>query len=183
MTKYELVRLRELVNAQIEKRGMINQYLDNPDVVGYLNLIGECTDKKDLENIREILIEILKDYKVRKTNGIYVCTQAYDEDNSAPILYYFIPEGCSSYDHKVYKDIESGEEIRTDFIYGPNMGAFERSHTVLNPYNVSYKDINIKENGYEDVRLDFFEESYKKGQNSAIQKVLSKYPRMGSREL
>ena len=178
MNKSELIKLNKLVKKEIKKIQLINQYLDNNAVLGYLNLIGECTDKKDLENIREILNEILKDFEVKESNEIYVCTKAYDQDSCSPIVYYTRPGDINTPDYKCYKDIESGEEISTDWIYGPNINEFEKRHTVLNPYNSKYNDKEINENGYEEVRLDFFEECYRNGQNQAIKKILSKYPRI-----
>ena len=181
MLKSELIRLRELVKAEIARREQINQALDNEEVLRYLGLVGQSTEKFDLNNIQDMLGNILKDFQVTQSNGIYVCTKAYDEDNSGPVLYYYLPEGSCGYDHKHYRDIETGKEVQTNWIYGPSISDFERSHIVLNPYNASYKDEKIRENGYEDVRLDFFAESFKHGQNSAVQYVLKKYPRIGER--
>ena len=179
MRKSELIKLRNLVNEEIEKRKKINQCLNSKDVLEYLNLIDGCTDKKDLNDIKDILKKLLKNYKVTDSNGIYVCTKAYDEDNCAPITYYYRP--TSNADHRCYKDIETEEEITTNWVYGPGINEFESSHIVLNPYNASYNDKEIKENGFEDVRLYYFEECYKHGQNEAFQKVLIKYPRIGTR--
>lgn len=178
MKKSELIKLRKLVKCEITKRQQINKYLNNSDVLGFLNLIGESTEKKDLENIREILVEILKDFEVKESNGIYVCTKAYDQDSRAPVIYYTKPDDKCNPDYKCYKDIESGEEVLSDWIYGPSINDFEKRHTVLNPYNTKYTDKEIKENGYEEVRLTFFEENYKNGQNQAIKKILNKYPRI-----
>ena len=178
MKKSELINLRKLVKNEITKRQQINQYLDNDAVLGYLKLIEGSTDKKELQNIREILIEILKEFEVKESNGIYVCTKAYDQDSRSPVIYYTKPGSIYKPEYKCYKDIESGEEILTDWIYGPNIDEFEKRHTVLNPYNSKYNDKEIKENGYEEVRLDFFEECYRDGQNQAIKKILNKYPRI-----
>ena len=178
MRKYELAQLRGQVNREIERRRKINQYLESRDVLEYIRLIGGSAEKKDLENIREMLLEILKNFPVKETNGIYVCTKAYDEDSHAPILYYQKPDGISQPEHKCYVDIESKQEIISS--WNNSIDSFERSHIVLNPYNASYYDKEIIDNGLEDVRLDFFEESYKHGQNSAVQMVLKKYPRIGS---
>jgi hypothetical protein len=180
MKKNELINLRRLVKAEIERRQRINQYLDNEVVLEYLRFIGEDTNKKNLENIRGMLKGILRNFEVKETNGIYVCTKAYDEDNSAPILYYCRPDSKYGAFYKSYVDIESREEVSTRTIYGPSISDFERSHIVLNPYNASYRDEKIEANGYEDVRLDFFEECYKSSQYEAVQKVLKKYPRIGS---
>lgn len=176
MKKSELIKLRNQVKAEITKRQKINGYLEKEDVIGYLNEIGESTDKRDLENIREMLVQILKNFSVKETNGIYVCVKAFDQDSHAPLTYYGKPNG--KWDYKSYMDIESKEQITTDWVYGPSIDSFERSHTVLNPYNAAYDDKTIDANGYEEVRLDFFEECYKHGQNSAVKLVLSKYPRI-----
>ena len=180
MKKSELISMRNQVNSEIEKRKRINEYLEKEDVIGYLNEIGECTDKRDLENIREMLINILENFPVKKTNGIYVCIKAFDRDSHSPVLYFNKPVDKYESDFKGYMDIESKEEIITDWVYGPSIDSFERSHIVLNPYNTQFNDRSIKANGYDEVRLDFFEECYKHGQNSAVKLVLSKYPRIGS---
>lgn len=178
MNKNEITKLRKQIHDEIEKRKKINQYLDNEVVQDYLKLIGESTDKKEVENIREILVNILRNFEVKNTNGIYVCTKAYDEDNSAPILYPRTPEGKGGVDCKCYMDIESKKEVVTNCVIGPSIYDFEKRNIVLNPYNAPYNDKKIVLNGFEEVRLDFFEECYKNGQYKAVQKVLSKYPRI-----
>ena len=180
MKKSELTQLRSLVNAEITRKKQINELLDKEDVIKYIKLIEGSTEKIDTDDIREILKEILKDFKVKETNGIYVCTAAFDEDSRAPVIYYQKPDNKYTPDKKKYKDIESGEEITTDWIYGPQIDQFERINTVLNPYNAAYNSKKIKENGFEEVQLYFYEESYRNGQYSAIKKVLKKYPRIGS---
>ena len=177
MNRSELIELKKLINAEIERRKKVNERLENPDVLEYLNLMNMSAKKLDTNNIREMLIEILKEFEVKKTNGIYVCTQAYDRDWHAPLVYYCEPNRKCLPDAKHYKDIESQEEI---IIAEYRIDEFERNHEVLNPYNAQYKDKDIKENGYEEVRFDFFEECYKHGQSKAIQKVLKKYPKIGS---
>ena len=178
MNKNEITKLRKQIHDEIEKRKKINHYLDNEVVQDYLKLIGESTDKKEVENIREILVNILRNFEVKNTNGIYVCTKAYDEDNSAPILYPRTPEGKGGVDCKCYMDIESKKEVVTNCVIGPSIYDFEKRNIVLNPYNAPYNDKKIVLNGFEEVRLDFFEECYKNGQYKAVQKVLSKYPRI-----
>lgn len=77
MKKSELIKLRNQVKAEIARRQRINEYLEKEDVIGYLNEIGESTDKRDLENIREMLLEILNNFSVKETNGIYVNKRSY----------------------------------------------------------------------------------------------------------
>ena len=178
MNKNEITRLRKQIHDEIDRRKKINHYLDNEAVIDCLKLIGQSTDKKALEDIRGMLVEILKDFEVKSTNGIFVCTKAYDEDSSAPILYPRTPEGKGGVDVKCYMDIESKKEIVTNFVYGPSIYEFEKRNIVLNPYNAPYNDKKIILNGFEEVRLDFFEECYKNGQYKAVQKILNKYPRI-----
>ena len=52
---------------------------------------------------------------------------------------------------------------------------FERNNIVLNPYNKS--DNN---NGYEEVRRDFFENTLKYGEEESKKLLLEKYPRLES---
>ena len=177
MNRSELIRLNKLIKSEIERRENVNKCLENPAVLEYLNLVGMSTEKLDTTNIREMLINILKDFEVKETNGIYVCTQAYDRDWHAPCVYYCEPDRTCLPDIKYYRDIETQEEIE---IKEYSIQDFERSHTVLNPYNAKYNDRNIRENGYEEVKYDFFEECHKHGQYKAVQKVLAKYPRIGS---
>ena len=177
MKKSELIVLNKLIKAEIARREGINRCLDNKDVLEYIRLAGISKDKLDTKNIREMLITILKSFEVTETNGIYVCTEAYDRDWHAPLVYYCEPDRKYPPETKQYRDIESKEEFTVDGYY---ISDFERSHTVLNPYNASREDKSIRDNGYEEVRLDFFEECHKNGQNRAVQKVLSKYPRIGS---
>lgn len=180
MKNMELTRLRRMVNDEIERRKKVNNCLDKDDVLEYLKLVKMSSKKLDVDDIRDILVNLLKEFKVTETNEIYVCTCAYDEDNAAPIKYYLNPN-TDNVDHKEYKNIESGKEITSNWCYGTSSNEFERTHTVLNPYNTSMNKNGIIENGYDEVRLDFFEESYKHGQYEAIQKILKKYPRIGAK--
>ena len=177
MNRSTLIKLNRLIKAEIERRKEVNKCLDTEEVLRYLNLTGGSTDKLDIEDIRDMLTTILKNFEVKETNGIYVCTKAYDIDWHAPLDYACEPDRKCLPDFKHYKDIESAEEIK---VQEYRILDFERSHTVLNPYNAKYDDKKIRNNGYEEVRLDFFEECHKHGQNSAVQKVFTKYPRIGS---
>ena len=168
MKKSELVKLRKLVKEEIEKRKELNNYLENESVIKYLEMIGESTDKRDLEDIRGMLVEILRNFRVTETNGIYVCVCAYDEDDYEPPLFYRFAGRDDAPECRLYKDIESREKIETSWRHGPTIDDFERNHIVLNSCRSTY----------EKIRMDFFEECYRKGQNKAVQMILKKYPRI-----
>lgn len=53
------------------------------------------------------------------------------------------------------------------------ISTFESERLVLNPYNTSKNS-----NGYDEVRLDFFETAIKDSQAKARKLVLSKYPKI-----
>lgn len=178
MKNSELTLLRKQVREEIEKRKALLELIKDESVKDLLEHFGIKEEMADISNIRGILNRIISNIKITETNEIYVCIKAYDEDSHAPCVYYVSPSVSDTPDVKCYKNIETGKEIKTSIIYGPTITEFERSHTVLNPYNAPYDDKTIKANGYNEVRLDFFEECYKNGQNKAVQKILKKYPRI-----
>ena len=178
MKKSELIKIRKQVKEEIEKRKLMLELIKDESVKDLLEHFGLTEEMIDISNVREILDNILANFKITETNGLFVCIKAYDEDYHAPCVYFTAPDSKYNPDIKSYKDIESGEVVTTSNIYGPTIIEFERSHTVFNPYNAAYDDKTIKENGYNEVRLDFFEESYRHGQNKAVQMILKKYPRI-----
>ena len=178
MKKSELIKFRKEVKKEIERRKVVLELLQNENVRSVLQYYGINEDSVDINNTREIIERMLWNFKVTETNGIYVCTQAYDEDEHAPVRYYMAPDGKYLPERKRYMDIESREEVVTSF-YGPSIMSFERSHIVLNPNNAPFDDDKIKANGFNEVRLDFFEGCYNNGQNEAVKMILKKYPRMG----
>ncbi len=183
MKRNELIELRELVKKEIERRERINTLLESDLVREYIELTNIPIYELDSENIREILNDILKDYKITKTNGIYVCTSAYYMDchiSYEDTEYYTQDVNINSEyaEHKTYRDIESGKVVRAiqkkEQNYArPLISVFENEEIVLNPYNTG-KDLN----GYYEVRMDFMEEAINKGQAQAKRLVLSKYKKM-----
>lgn len=181
MKKNELIKFKKLINNEIDRRKRINELLEHELVREYLKLTNIEKDNLSSENIKEILNLILKDFKVVSTNKIYVCTQAYYTD--CRICYQdtnwytknvSIDSKCA--ENKIYKDIESGLSIETtnnkdDILKRPLIDTFEKENIVLNPYNT-----HLNENGYEDVRLDFFENTFKYGQVKSKKMILKKYP-------
>lgn len=172
MKKSELVKLRKLIKAEIAKREEIIELLENENVREFSELIGFDKEEYDPNAIRTIVEEIIKGFAVVETNGIYVCIEALEYDKYRDE--YISPDSRYAY-KKIYKDIESREIMNPN-----NIDLFERSNIVLNPYNKAYDDISVRENGYGDVRLDFFQECYKNSQYEAVQMILKKYPKIGT---
>ncbi len=180
MKRNELLELRELVAKEIKRRERIKELLDNYFVKEYL--VMTKTKEVTLDtNIREVLDMLLANYSITKTNGIYVCTRSYNIDwrvcyEETNYYYQDTAINSKSAEHKTYVDIESGKSINaikesTDGRNKPIISAFEQEYIVLNPYNTSKND-----NGYNEVRLDFFETSLKDGQAKAKKMILAKYP-------
>ena len=191
MTKYELARLKKLLNEELQRRKRINELLELETTIELQQLLNLNLESYDMDNYtRSILELLLKSYKISKTNGIYVCTDAiYFIDAGYNHAEY---ESCSTRidseyaERKYYKDIESGlcikavDEKEFNDIDGlkkrPTIKNFEKSHIILNPYNENSR--MHEENGYNEVRLDFFEDCVKLGQPKALNRVLAKYPKL-----
>ena len=182
MRRNELIKLRNLVVQEKQRRERIKELLANPLIQEYLRITS--TEYKDLDesNITEILEQILSSFEITKTNGIYVCTSAYYIDCDIcyeETNYYSRNVNINSKyaEHRVYTDIESGQTIKghkEDDHYGrPLMRDFENENIILNPYNTSNN-----RNGYDEVKMNFFKTSIEKGQAKARKLILSKYPRL-----
>ena len=102
-----------------------------------------------------------------ETGKIYTsCSDDYvkNEFDNNNYSYYFPDKNesnitLSEFCHKFYNRFLTSE--------------LRKKYTILNPYNSSKN-----QNGYEEVRKDFFETAITKGQTSAKKLILSKYPLM-----
>ena len=102
-----------------------------------------------------------------ETGKIYTsCSDDYvkNEFDNNNYSYYFPDKNesnitLSEFCHKFYNHVLTSE--------------LRKKYTILNPYNSSKN-----QNGYEEVRKDFFETAITKGQTSAKKLILSKYPLM-----
>ena len=159
MKKNELIKYRKLVIDEYKRRQILNESVD----------------------LNEIINQALKEFKVTESNGIYVCTKAFYYDWHVCYqdleCYTVNVDIDSKYaERKIYCDIESGLIVKGSIEKGDYcqlITDFESNNIVLNPYN-SCKD----KNGYEEVRLDFFESILNRGQTQTKKKILSKYPRI-----
>ena len=183
MKRNELIELRELVNKEINRRERIKELLKNNLIQEYLKITNAKFEELDTNNLQEIINQILSTFTITKTNGIYVCIEAYYigcdicyEDTN----YYSrsVDINSSQAEFRIYTDIENGKIFKATSknenkrIYNyPLFNEFELNNTVLNPYNTS-----INNNGYNDVKYDFFETAIKDGQAKAKKLILSKYP-------
>lgn len=123
---------------------------------------------------------MLTEFKVKNSNGIYVCTNAYYFDcrvcyQDTECFIVDVNIDSKHAERKMYFDIETGNIIRAydDDYYSPLIEDFEKNNIVLNPYN-SGNNMN----GYEEVKMDFFEGILNNGQDKVKKMILSKYPRL-----
>lgn len=184
MTRKELIDLRNQLECEKNRRLRVNELLESEDVIEFLKLKGIDENKLDATNEWAILREILKNFTITSTNGIYVCTGTYCTDC------YITYEDTNWYtkeidfdskerEYRIYQDIEDGR-IKKAYFETPRHGRpvalamhFERDNIVLNPYNT-----NKGSNGYYEVREMFFTSAIKSGQSKAKKLVLSKFNRM-----
>lgn len=184
MTRKELIDLRNQLECEKNRRLRINELLQSKDVIEFLKLKGIDENLVDTTNEWAILREILKNFTITNTNGIYVCTGTYRIDCSICYeetnWYTEDVDFDSKYrEYRMYQDIEDGR-IKKAYFETPRHGRsvalamhFERDNIVLNPYNT-----NEGSNGYYDVREMFFTSAIKSGQAKAKKLVLSKFNRM-----
>jgi hypothetical protein len=183
MRRNELIRLRELVQEEIDKRKRNNELLENELIKEYLKINNIEPQLLDKDNIREIIKQILSNFPITKTNGIYICTAAWYSDcdicyEETSYTSRNVSINSSYAESKTYSDIELG-----NYIYAskegsqqfkiPSIKKFEENNLVLNPYNTS-----VNKNGFEEVQMLFFETALKDGQARGKRLVLAKYPRI-----
>lgn len=185
MKRNELIELRELVSNEIKRRERIKELLKNNLIQEYLRITNTKFEELDDSNIKEILEHILPTFTITKTNGIYVCTGAYyiDCDICYEETNYYtrnVDINSSNAKFRIYTDIENNkwqkavrdkeDKIRYNY---PFFNEFELNNIVLNPYNT-----NNDGNGYQEVRLEFFENALEYGQTKSKRKILEKYSRL-----
>ena len=139
MKKYELLKLRELLNKEISRRKRIKELLECDLVKEYLSITNTPWVNLDINDIRGILSDILLNYKVTSTNNIYVATRAYFLD--CTICYqetnYFrsnVPINSLEAENKIYKNIESESIVVASSLSDSNMtliSKFESENIVL----------------------------------------------------
>jgi inorganic pyrophosphatase/exopolyphosphatase len=183
LQRSELIKLRKLVKEELDKRERIKELLKSDLLSEYLSLTGEEKTSITNETLEDIIERVLKTFKITKTNGIYVCTSAYYVDckicyEDTEYYTYSVDIDNKFAEYKTYNDIENDRlitAVREKEYDRPLIKDFERNNIVLNPYN---KEAN--NNGYKEVRNEFFKNAIKYGEAKSKKLILSKYPRINN---
>lgn len=186
VNKYEYMKLKELYYKELEREKRINELLDEDLVKEYLTLNNLKYEEYDVDNKREILDKILENYIITKTNNLYVCIGEFYTDvviNYEETVYRETKTDFNSKhgEYRIYRDVENKKNIkkylRTDGLEYDNKDKmskyFEENNVVFNPFNSKNNN-----NGYEEVRYDFFINTIECGQAKSRKLLLKKYNRM-----
>ena len=156
------------------------------------------------ELLKNIEITETNSILVHTSNYMLECKMCYEETDYYRIT---VPFNDNRTEYQTFRNIETGkiytscsdDYVKNEFdnnnysYYFPNKNEsnitlsefchkfynrfltseLRKKYTILNPYNSSKN-----QNGYEEVRKDFFETAITKGQTSAKKLILSKYPLM-----
>ena len=183
MKRDELILLRNFVTKEQDRRKRINELLKNEKIIEYLKLSNMEPISFNSDDLKEIVEMIIKTMEFHKSNGIYVCTNAYDVRCSIcyeETDYYTssVPINSDA-EYKTYGDIETGKFIKArnenkeDRWVTNTTNEFENSNIVLNPTNSS-----VNMNNYNEVRLEFFLNAINLGQAKSKKLILEKYKRL-----
>lgn len=175
MKREELISIRNLLNMEVRRRERIKELLQDENVKEYLELTKTEASILDSEDVQDIIQDVLDEFTITESNGIYVCTSASVDDYE--IVYqdtnYYsreVPISSPNADHKIYFDIETDKPVRAS---KKDIQDFEKNNIVLNPH-----DTYINSNGYKEVKMDFISNAIKFGQARSKRMLLAKYPRI-----
>ena len=80
MKKSELIKLKNMYSQEIERLTKIKELLNEEKCKELIELSKMNTDEfKEIDKLK-VLNDILKNFKITETNGIYVCTGTYITD-------------------------------------------------------------------------------------------------------
>lgn len=207
MKKAELIKLKKLLQQEIDRRNRINNLLSNDLIQEFLLLNNLNINELQLDDKWLILKELLKKFQITESNGILVCTGSYLVDCS--ICYqetnYYTKEvefDNPYIEYQTFKDIETSK-INTAYTDKYIQSRLEEenkyySATKMTPSEFCHKrygrclvselmekyiilnpyNTSKNGNGFSEVQKDFFTTAIEKGQPKAKQLVLSKYPKM-----
>ena len=205
MNKTELVRLKRLLQKEVDRRNKINELLSSDLIQEFLSLNKLDITNFDTDDKWIILEELLKNFEITESNGILVCTGCYVTQCSIcyqETNYYSqkVPFDSKYTEYQIFEDIETSkiykayidsyiEKIFKDrYFYEEDMSLSEFCHKRYGRYLVSelkekYTLLNPYNsskngNGFKEVRKDFFITAIEKGQPKAKQLVLTKYPQI-----
>lgn len=188
MTSNDISYLKQKLEDERARIERLNNLLQDDTVKEYLKLKGIKEKSSYSFDEWKVISDVLKDYTVDSSNGIYVCTGSYLTECS--ICYQetnYYTQSCDFDDpyleYRTYMDIETGHFFKAYYrreyaaSYMRNrvtlIKDFEARTIVLNPFNTNKND-----NGFEIVRKEFFTTALEKGQEEAKRLVLEKYARM-----
>jgi len=207
MKKTELIKLKKILQQEIDRRNRINELLSNDLIQEFLSLNNLNINELQSDNKWFILRELLKEFQITESNGILVCIGNYITECS--ICYqetdYYAKEVSfdnQDIEYQTFEDIETSK-IHTAYTDKYIQGLFEEEnkyytrtkmtprefcHSRYGRYLVSelmdkYIILNPyssskNENGFKEVQKDFFTTAIEKGQPKAKQLVLDKYQQM-----
>jgi len=204
MKKTELIKLKRLLQKEIERRTRINTLLQNRFIEEFLALTNQTSEELPTNDHWQILEELLKDFQITESNNILVITGNYKTEAT---IYYQeteyditeVPLDSPQIEYQLFKDIETNqvykaysdqyiqrvieEEIR--YFHKKDISLSEFCHTkyghgLTSELKEKYTLLNPyssseNQNGFKEVQKDFFTTALKKGQPKAKQLVLTKY--------
>ena len=186
MKKSELINLRKMYVSELDRLNRIKELLNEETCKELINLSKLNVDEyKSIDNLK-VLIDVLNKIKITQTNDIQVCTGTFITD--CDICYQdttwytkAVPFDADYAEYRCYSDIENNHTIRAytkpEFLrsYNPQIitSEFESKHIVLNPYNSNEND-----NGFNEVKNEFFMNCIDFGQAKSKRLILEKYKRM-----
>lgn len=207
MKKSELIKLKKLLQQEIDRRKRIKELLLNDLIQEFLTLNNLNINELQSDDKWPILKDLLREFQITESNGILVCTGSYlvacsigyqetdyytkEVSFDNPYIEYQTFEDIeTSKIHTAYTDkhIQSRLEEENKYYSRTPMTPSEFCHSRYRRYLVSelmgkYIILNPynsskNNNGFTEVQKDFFTTAIEIGQPKAIQLILSKYPRM-----
>lgn len=204
MKPSELIKLKKLLQQETKKRNRMNELFNN-EIIQEFILLNEINLNPPETDKYVILNELLKKFEITESNGILVCignylpireiiyqeTNCYEkkvEFDNEYIHYQKFKDIETNRIYKAYTDSYIQKSFEKDSYYRyyltPSeycyklfnkylVSELKEKYTILNPYNTIKND-----NGFNEVRKDYFITSIEQGQTKAKQLILKKYPQM-----
>lgn len=180
MLEKELIRLRNNLKYELDRRKKVEECLKNQKVKEFIKLINLGYIDTSLDELKALRY-ILKRFHISATNHIYICILTGKYDFSEDVYNINQAKLDTDFDDpqrefRYYKNIEDGSfETKIfnskDFICTPTY--FEKQNIVLNPTNSS-----VNENDYQKVREEFLINAINYGEETSKKLLLEKYPRI-----
>lgn len=177
MKKSELIKLRTIYSKELERLTRIKKLLNEEQCRELIELSKiDVSEFREIDSLK-ILHDILQNFRPTETNGIYVCIGTYidwldyDIASSRSVPFY-----DKDAEYRCYRDIENRGYVKaytSPSLYPLFTSTFEQENIVLNPYSSNKND-----NGYDEVRDEFFMNCINLGQAKSKRLILEKYKRI-----